>query len=287
MKRRFLKSIILIILLAGFLGLGYVYFYAGRMGASGADLKTAARLLLFKYSVIKTLTPEEAEALVEVSCVRKCHGRGVIEKAVHTTIGWAQSVDRMRKEHGASLSGPETSSITRYLQQNYPAVTSTYPHEVVQKVFKMLWRSDVGEGDVYIDSIFATQEYFRSTGAISQAEKFGVENHLVFLINLTVHVGRLEPYQMDKMAVLKDENGREYEALPGWEVLTETSDNHHRQGMIRFKRFDEQGNPVIPDAAKKFQLVIRGVAGVKERVLEWQLPIPYPPELFEAPKEAE
>ena len=30
-----------------------------------------------------------------------------------------------------------------------------------------------GEGDVYIDSIFATSEYFRSTGAISQAEKYG------------------------------------------------------------------------------------------------------------------
>lgn len=268
-------------------GTGYVYLYASRLGASGADLKTAARLLLFRYNVLRVITPEETQALFEVSCVRKCHGRSVVEKAVHTTFGWAQTVDRMRKDYGAPLTGPESGVLMRYLQMTYPAVESTYPHDVVQKVFKLLWRSDVGEGDVYIDSIFATSEYFRSTGAISQAEKFGVENHLVFLINLTVHAGRLEPYPMDKLVALKDENGREYQAIPGWEVLTETSDNHHRQGVVRFRRFDDQGRPILPESARKFHLVLRDIAAVKERVLEWQLPIAYPPELSQEPKEVE
>lgn len=285
MNIRKLLTGFVILVAVGLLAAAALIFTYTQGGGLGGDAGTLARLIMFRYSLVKNLTPHETEALFGLSCVRKCHGKSVVEKAVHTTIGWAQTVDRMKKEHGASLTGPESAALTRYLQQTYPASQSTYPYEVVQKVFKMLWRSDVGEGDVYIDCIFATPEYFSSTGAIIQGEQFEVSNHLVFLINLTVHQGRLEPYQMDKLVYFRDETGKEHPALAEWNVLTETSDNHHRQGVVRFPRIDATGKPLLPEAARKFQLVIRNIANVKERVLEWQLPIPYPAEMSDKPKE--
>jgi hypothetical protein len=63
------------------------------------------------------------------------------------------------------------------------------------------------------------------------------------------------------ISVLRDSAGREYPAV-GWEGSG--PGGHHRSGVLRFPP---------PDQAPQFiEVVIRGVAGVPERVFHWDLP---------------
>jgi hypothetical protein len=153
---------------------------------------------------------------------------------------------------------------------------SSLSSDIVQKMFKQLWKSDFGEGDVYIDVVYSTPEYFKATGALAHLERFKADEYFVFLINLTVHTGKLAPYRMDELAVMRDDKGREIKPVEGWEIIFETGDNHHREGIIRFPKKDSSGKPVIDKDTKLFELIIKDVARIKQRVFKWELPIKYP-----------
>lgn len=86
---------------------------------------------------------------------------------------------------------------------------------------------------------------------------------LAFQVDMNTHSVDLDQYDLDKLALLRDDAGGEYTPT-SW---LSAPGGHHREGTITFS---------IPQAltegkARSIRMVIRGVAGVAERVLEWRL----------------
>ncbi len=86
---------------------------------------------------------------------------------------------------------------------------------------------------------------------------------LVFNAAMNTHSVDLDQYDLGELAVLRDDGGKEYrpsfwDSAPG---------GHHRRGTLIFPLPDSlrQGQ------AQYLELIIRDVAGVKERVLKWEL----------------
>lgn len=90
-----------------------------------------------------------------------------------------------------------------------------------------------------------------------------------FEVYLNTHSVDLLAYQMNKISFIKDEEGDEYPAI-SWESLSESS--HHRSGILKFSNSDEKGNFIINEGAKAVVLVIKGLAGIEERVFRWDIP---------------
>ncbi|MDP2953094.1 MAG: hypothetical protein Q8O76_07255, partial [Chloroflexota bacterium] len=93
-----------------------------------------------------------------------------------------------------------------------------------------------------------------------EGEKNG---NLVFEVGMNTHSVDLDRYDLAKLATLRDDSGKEY--LPvSWRA---EPGGHHRSGTLTFPIPDSVGQ----GKARYLDLVIRDVAGVKERVLKWQL----------------
>lgn len=86
---------------------------------------------------------------------------------------------------------------------------------------------------------------------------------LVFEVALNTHSVDLDEYDLGELVVLRDDSGREYRPV-AWESAP---GGHHRQGTLTFSSPDflNQGG------TKYLQMVIRDVAGIKERVFRWEL----------------
>ncbi len=263
----------LVIIIAG-IGI-FLTMSLGATSASG-DISSVGRMMLFRYGIVKSIAPKDERFIFEYNCFKRCHSRDVIDRANHTPFEWAAVVDRMRSANNVELKDREAAVIIRHLQTTRLPLVSSLSSDIVQKMFKQLWKSDFGEGDVYIDVVYSTPEYFKATGALSHLERFKADEYLVFLINLTVHTGKLAPYKIDELAVIRDDKGREIRPVEGWEIIFETGDNHHREGIIRFPKKDSAGKPVIDKDTKSFELIIKDVARIKQRVFKWELPIKYP-----------
>ena len=80
-----------------------------------------------------------------------------------------------------------------------------------------------------------------------------------FQVALDTHSVALDSYDLKNITVLRDDNGKEY--------LSTAAENkgagHHRQVTLTFPK-------VLPDA-KRVELVIKDIAGVKERNFRWNL----------------
>lgn len=99
-----------------------------------------------------------------------------------------------------------------------------------------------------------------SGGAVTIEVKWlGQQNDaLVFEVVMDTHSVNLDSYDLKELALLRDDRGKEYLPL-SW---SSEAGGHHRSGKLAF---------AVPDqSAKAFELVIRNVAGVKERVLRWR-----------------
>lgn len=81
-----------------------------------------------------------------------------------------------------------------------------------------------------------------------------------FEIKLDTHNVDLDQYKWENMAFLRDDTGKEYGAPV---VESPSGSGHHRTGILRFKEVDIS-------KAKVFDLVIKDVAGVKERVFRFE-----------------
>lgn len=75
---------------------------------------------------------------------------------------------------------------------------------------------------------------------------------------LDTHSANLDAYRFESIATLRDESGRQY---PLQAVERASGGGHHREAILRFARVSPQ--------AKTVELVVEGVAGVPERVLQW------------------
>ena len=89
------------------------------------------------------------------------------------------------------------------------------------------------------------------------------DGSLAFQVTMDTHSVDLDQYDLGKLAVLRDDTGKEY-APAAW---LSPPGGHHREGTLKFP---------VPESltqgkARSIQLVIRDVAGVGERVLQWLL----------------
>ncbi len=78
-----------------------------------------------------------------------------------------------------------------------------------------------------------------------------------FDIALDTHSVNLDAYDLKAVSLLRDEAGREYQATG----VENKGSGHHRQITLVF--------PQPSAEAKKLELVIKDMAGVKERVFRW------------------
>ena len=90
---------------------------------------------------------------------------------------------------------------------------------------------------------------------------------LVFEVGLNTHSGSLDGYDLSELATLRNSRGQvvrptKWESAPG---------GHHRAGTLVFPARDEAGQSLTGAGVSYVELVLRDVAGVKERVLRWEL----------------
>ncbi len=86
---------------------------------------------------------------------------------------------------------------------------------------------------------------------------------LSFNVDMNTHSVDLDPYDLRKLAILRDDTGNEYRAA-SWDSAP---GGHHRQGVLTFPL----PQSIKEGKAKYLELVIQNVAGVRERALKWVL----------------
>ncbi len=90
---------------------------------------------------------------------------------------------------------------------------------------------------------------------------------LTFSVGMNTHSVDLDSFDLGKLAVLRNDRGQEVKPQR-WDA---PSGGHHRSGTLTFPSKDGSGQPMVGAGTKTLEIVIRDVAGVKERVLRWQV----------------
>jgi len=93
----------------------------------------------------------------------------------------------------------------------------------------------------------------------------GYEAGPVFTVTLDTHSVDLDGYDLAQLTVLRVEDGREVQPR-GWDA---PKGGHHRKGTLSFPAIGEDGKAIVGPDTAGFELIIRDVAGVPERVLRW------------------
>jgi hypothetical protein len=89
------------------------------------------------------------------------------------------------------------------------------------------------------------------------------DNSLIFDVAMNTHSVDLDQYNLGQLAILRDNTGKEYHPV-SWDSAP---GGHHRRGTLSFP---------LPDSLNQggtsyIEIVIQDVAGIKERVLKWDL----------------
>jgi hypothetical protein len=80
-----------------------------------------------------------------------------------------------------------------------------------------------------------------------------------FEVVLDTHTANLEGYDLKQLAMLRDETGKTYEPVR----IENKGSDHHREVIASF--------PKLASGATQFELVVKGIAGIKERTFRWDL----------------
>jgi hypothetical protein len=110
-------------------------------------------------------------------------------------------------------------------------------------------------------AVFETQS--NSGGSVTvdvQPAAFQVGNPIAFVIAMNTHSVDLSD-DLVRISTLRDDSGKEYKPT-GWDGPV--GGGHHRSGTLTFA--------ALPNKPKFVELVIKGLAGVPERVFKWDLP---------------
>jgi len=78
-------------------------------------------------------------------------------------------------------------------------------------------------------------------------------------VALDTYFFNLVRYDVEELAILRDENGRTYPLIAVEQASSLKP--RYREAVLRFEKVDSR--------AKTIELVVKGVAGVKERVFRW------------------
>ena len=81
---------------------------------------------------------------------------------------------------------------------------------------------------------------------------------LRFQVVLDTHSVNLDRYDLKKLAVLRDDAGKDH--LP--KTVEGKGSGHHRQSTLVFAK--------MANSTKRVELVIKEIAGVKERIFRWE-----------------
>ena len=108
------------------------------------------------------------------------------------------------------------------------------------------------------------------TATLLTPDKPRTDGKLAVQVKLDTHDIDLDQYQLEKLAVLRDAQGREVQALG---LESPSGSGHHREGVLTFPGTDASGKPLLSPDAKTLTLILRGIGGVAERAFQWQLPL--------------
>lgn len=142
-------------------------------------------------------------------------------------------------------------------------------------ISQFLTRVAEGPGQADVDVLYATSRYFQVADKARVVREYRPDRFLVFVVNETVHVGRLPP-ALPKATLLVD--GREYAPF---DEDGPVAPEHHRVTTVRFSRLDAAGTPVLGDGAHTVELRVAGGWDGPDtaRTVRWKLPIVYPKSL--------
>lgn len=153
----------------------------------------------------------------------------------------------------------------------------------------LLGKTSGEENAVTVDILFATPEYFQAFAAAqakeqglteddifkSYKDKYSFDKFMVFTFELNTHSVDLSNLEMDKINSLRDDQSNVYIPIE-WREVGDSSSSHHRSGALLFPLTDQGGQPIISDKTKYIEIIIKDLAGIKERTFKWDLPIKYP-----------
>jgi hypothetical protein len=88
---------------------------------------------------------------------------------------------------------------------------------------------------------------------------------LAFGVVMDTHTVNLDQYDLVQLAALRTDAGTELRPT-AWNAAT---GGHHREGTLTFASTDETGNPTVTAETGGFEVAIRDVAGVNERIFRW------------------
>lgn len=89
-------------------------------------------------------------------------------------------------------------------------------------------------------------------------------------IKLDTHAVDLDQYPLEKVVVLRGAQGEEVPALA---LESGSGSGHHREGVLVFPAMDARGKPILTSETTTLSLILRGIGGVQERVLRWEIPL--------------
>jgi Spy/CpxP family protein refolding chaperone len=115
-----------------------------------------------------------------------------------------------------------------------------------------------------------TQGAVTVSATLLTPDKPRTDGKLAVQVKLDTHAVDLDQYQLDKLALLRDAQGREVQAFG---LESPSGSGHHREGVLTFPGTDGSGKPLLSPEANSFTLILRGIGGVSERVFRWQLPL--------------
>ncbi len=128
-----------------------------------------------------------------------------------------------------------------------------------------LTRHDGAEGYARVSATWLTPEYLRLHPGSTE---FDPSRYLIFRVVVdSPDLAKMSAWDLKGMIYLREESGKEY-ATPQWRPIAEGA---RKVGMAAFPNRDGRDNPVPGPGSRYLELVIRDLAGARERVLRWDL----------------
>ncbi len=121
----------------------------------------------------------------------------------------------------------------------------------------------------HMGGMMGTTENKETKGLAEEAEAAGVtvkvtyenpsDKNPVFDVAFDTHTVDLDRYRFEDITVLRDDSGKVYNAT----LVSSSGTGHHREANLEFKDADIS-------RAKSVEVVVKGVAGVDERVFRFE-----------------
>ena len=114
-----------------------------------------------------------------------------------------------------------------------------------------------------------TQGAVTVSATLLTPDKPRADGKLAVQVKLETHSVDLDLYHLDTLALLRDAQSREVQAVG---LESPSGSGHHREGILIFPSIDASGKPLLGPEAKSLTLLLRGIGGVQERSFRWQVP---------------